>query len=111
MLNIKHIKYFNKILPKNFVFSEPGDCWAYGYDNSKIHVLPECVLFANNKNQIQDKTGIKSSYYFEKMLKTANLITLNRAFLIQKKLLDFDLRSKTTSFNQELEFELLLLLN
>ena len=54
MLNIKHIKYFNKILPKNFVFSEPGDCWAYGYDNSKIHVLPECVLFANNKNQIQD---------------------------------------------------------
>ena len=54
MLNIKHIKYFKKILPKNFVFSEPGDCWAYGYDNSKIHVLPECVLFANNKNQIQD---------------------------------------------------------
>ena len=54
MLNKKHIKYFNKILPKDFVFSEPGDCWAYGYDNSKIHVLPECVLFANNKNQIQD---------------------------------------------------------
>ena len=64
-----------------------------------------------NKNQIQEKTGMKSAYYFEKMLKTANTITLNRAFLIQKKLLDFDLRSKSTSFNQPLEFELLLLLH
>ena len=52
MLNKKHIKYFKKILPKDFVFSDPGDCWAYGYDNSKIHVMPECVLFANTKNQI-----------------------------------------------------------
>ena len=54
MLNKKHIIYFKKILPKGFVLSEPGDCWAYGYDNSKIHVLPECVLFAKNKFQIQD---------------------------------------------------------
>ena len=54
MLNKKHIKYFNKILPKDFVFSEPGDCWAYGYDNSKMHVMPECVLFANHKSQIKN---------------------------------------------------------
>ena len=54
MLDKKHIEYFKKILPKEFVFSEPGDCWAYGYDNSKIHVLPECVLFAENKSQIQN---------------------------------------------------------
>ena len=86
-----------------------------GLINSELHKIFEIKFLLQekslNKNQIQDKTGIKSSYYFEKMLKTANLITLNRAFLIQKKLLDFDLRSKTTSFNQELEFELLLLLN
>ena len=54
MLNKKHIKYFKKILPKDFVFSEPGDCWAYGYDNSKMHVMPECVLFADHKSQIQN---------------------------------------------------------
>jgi len=53
MLNKKHINYFKKILPKDFVFSDPGDCWAYGYDNSKMHVMPECVLFADNKIQIQ----------------------------------------------------------
>ena len=54
MLNKKHIQYFKKALPKDFVLTEPGDCWAYGYDNSKIHVMPECVLFATNKTQIQD---------------------------------------------------------
>ena len=54
MLNKKHIQYFKKILPKDFVLTEPGDCWAYGYDNSKIHAMPECVLFAKNKFQIQD---------------------------------------------------------
>ena len=54
MLNKKHIKYFKKILPKDFVFSEAGDCWAYGYDNSKMHVMPECVLFADHKSQIQN---------------------------------------------------------
>ena len=54
MLNKKHIQYFKKVLPKDFVLTEPGDCWAYGYDNSKIHVMPECVLFAKNKIHIQD---------------------------------------------------------
>ena len=54
MLDKKHIKYFKRLLPQNFVLHEPGDCWAYGYDNSKLHVLPECVLFANKKIQIQE---------------------------------------------------------
>ena len=53
MLHKKHINFFKKLLPENFVFSERGDCWAYGYDNSKMHVVPECVLFANDKLQIQ----------------------------------------------------------
>ena len=54
MLDKKHINFFKKILPNDFVLSEPGDCWAYGYDNSKMHVLPECVLFVQNKFQIKD---------------------------------------------------------
>ena len=54
MLEKKHIKYFERLLPKDYVYSEPGDCWAYGYDNSKMHVMPECVLFSENKLQIQE---------------------------------------------------------
>ena len=54
MLKKKHIKFFESLLPKDYVYSEPGDCWAYGYDNSKMHVMPECVLFSENKLQIQE---------------------------------------------------------
>jgi len=54
MLNKKHIKSFQKLLPDGFVLSEPGDCWAYGYDNSKMHVMPECVLFVESKEQIKN---------------------------------------------------------
>ncbi len=54
MLDKKHIKFFKNLLPGDYVFSEPGDCWAYGYDNSKIHVMPKCGLFAENKIQVQE---------------------------------------------------------
>jgi len=54
MIDYKHIKYFRKLLPENYVFSDPGDCWAYGYDNSKMHVTPDCVLFAATKEQIKN---------------------------------------------------------
>lgn len=54
MLKKKHIKFFESLLPEDYVYSEPGDCWAYGYDNSKMHVMPECVLFSENKLQIQE---------------------------------------------------------
>ena len=68
MLEKKHIKFFNQILPKDFVFSEPGDCWAYGYDNSKMHVMPECVLFVENNLQVQNiikfKNGIAKNIPF-----------------------------------------------
>ena len=43
MLEKKHIKFFEQILPKDFVFSEPGDCWAYGYDNSKNSKIKEIL--------------------------------------------------------------------
>lgn len=35
------------------VLSEPADCWAYGYDNSRRHALPQAVVFATDHAQIQ----------------------------------------------------------
>ena len=29
-----------------------GDCWTYGYDNSRRHALPQAVCFATNADQI-----------------------------------------------------------
>ncbi len=28
-------------------YTEPSDCWAYGYDNSRRHALPDAVVFAS----------------------------------------------------------------
>ncbi len=32
---------------------EKSQCWAYGYDNSRLHALPDAVIFARNHQQIQ----------------------------------------------------------
>jgi D-lactate dehydrogenase len=31
---------------------EPAECWAYGYDNSRMHALPEAVVFATAHEQV-----------------------------------------------------------
>lgn len=31
---------------------EASLCWSYGYDNSRLHALPEAVIFARNHQQI-----------------------------------------------------------
>ncbi|MFN5745854.1 MAG: FAD-binding oxidoreductase [Methylococcaceae bacterium] len=34
-----------EIFPVDAVFTDPADCWVYGYDNSKRQVLPDAVVF------------------------------------------------------------------
>jgi len=33
-------------------YTEPGDCWTYGYDNSRRHVLPDAVIFPENHQHV-----------------------------------------------------------
>ena len=44
--------YFSDVLGKNNFYYHPEDCWAYGYDNSKMHILPVGVLLPENSSQI-----------------------------------------------------------
>ena len=34
------------------LLTDPADCWAYGYDNSRRHTLPQAVVFPTNHEQI-----------------------------------------------------------
>ncbi|MCU0767443.1 MAG: FAD-binding oxidoreductase [Gammaproteobacteria bacterium] len=34
------------------VLTDPADCWAYGYDNSRLHALPEAVALASSHAQV-----------------------------------------------------------
>ncbi|HSP01332.1 MAG TPA: FAD-binding protein, partial [Thioalkalivibrio sp.] len=42
-----------RTLPAESLLTEPGDCWPYGYDNSRQQALPEAVVFATDAEQIQ----------------------------------------------------------
>jgi D-lactate dehydrogenase len=39
-------------LPGCALRTEPADCWAYGYDNSKRHALPEAVAFPTRHGEV-----------------------------------------------------------
>ncbi|MEA3412737.1 MAG: FAD-linked oxidase C-terminal domain-containing protein [Pseudomonadota bacterium] len=34
------------------IITAPEDCWAYGYDNSRQHALPDAVAFAHDHEQV-----------------------------------------------------------
>ncbi len=42
------------VLGSENLLEDPGDRWAYGYDNSRRHALPDLVGFARNHEQVRD---------------------------------------------------------
>ncbi len=40
------------IVGETAVLTKPGDCWPYGYDNSRRHALPHAVVFATTHDQV-----------------------------------------------------------
>jgi len=43
-------------------YTEPGDCWTYGYDNSRRHVLPDAVIFPENHQQVVEIVKICNQF-------------------------------------------------
>ncbi|MCB1775115.1 MAG: FAD-binding protein [Gammaproteobacteria bacterium] len=41
-----------QLFDRNGLLTEAGDCWAYGYDNSRRHALPQAVCFATDIAEI-----------------------------------------------------------
>ncbi len=39
------------------LLTAPGDCWAYGYDNSRQQALPQAVCFARQPAQVAELVG------------------------------------------------------
>jgi len=40
------------IVGTDCLLTDPGDCWAYGYDNSRRHAPPQAVVFAVTHQQV-----------------------------------------------------------
>lgn len=46
------ISQLQNVFSKTDLFLEPADCWAYGYDNSKLHHPPDAVVLPNSHDQV-----------------------------------------------------------
>ncbi|MEJ2116338.1 MAG: FAD-binding protein, partial [Gammaproteobacteria bacterium] len=44
------------------VLTDKGECWAYGYDNSKQHSCPDVVLLPHQHEQVQHVVRICNEY-------------------------------------------------
>jgi D-lactate dehydrogenase len=53
-LSPSQISRFTEIVGREAIFTEPGDCLPYGYDNSRLQATPQAVLFATRQEQVCD---------------------------------------------------------
>jgi D-lactate dehydrogenase (quinone) len=52
------IDALRQALPPDQLLTEPGDCWPYGYDNSRQQALPEAVVFASDAEQVRQVVAL-----------------------------------------------------
>ena len=96
----------------NLFFSGMNVIEITGMIASELHkILLIKFLINENKNnsEISKSMGISSTFYFNKLMNTSKKVPINRLKNIHNNLLEFDLKCKTSSFEKELELELLLL--
>ncbi|MGZ5030871.1 MAG: FAD-binding oxidoreductase, partial [Methylobacter sp.] len=48
------LNLLTEIFSRDAILTAPEDCWTYGYDNSRRHVLPQAVVFPTSHEQVVD---------------------------------------------------------
>ena len=52
-IQAEFLEELQQCVPQDSFFSDPSDCYAYGYDNSRQHQLPHAVVLPSNEKQVQ----------------------------------------------------------
>ncbi|MGR9106344.1 MAG: FAD-binding oxidoreductase [Gammaproteobacteria bacterium] len=58
LLSPSFLTEIGEIFQADQIHTDPADCWAYGYDNSRLHALPAAVVFAKSHEQVEDLIGL-----------------------------------------------------
>jgi len=85
---------------KDSILSDQGECWAYGYDNSKQHTCPDAVLLPQQHEQIQQAVKICNEYKIPLTTRGRGTGTTGAAVPIQAGVV-----LSTERMNQILEFD------
>ena len=56
------ITQLKNIFATEDLYLDPGDCWPYGYDNSKLHSLPEAVVIPQSHTQVEQCISICNQF-------------------------------------------------
>lgn len=62
MLPEDFLKQLKNQLGVKKIYTDPADCWVYGYDNSRRQVLPLAVVFAESQQDIVDAVTLCYEY-------------------------------------------------
>jgi len=62
MLNQQVIEKLSAIQGIKKFYTEAGNCWTYGYDNSRRHVLPDAVIFPENHQHVVEIVAICNEF-------------------------------------------------
>lgn len=82
------------------VLTDQGDCWAYGYDNSKQHTCPDIVLLPSQHDSIQQAVKICNEHNLPLTTRGRGTGTTGAAVPIQAGVV-----LSTERMNQILEFD------
>jgi D-lactate dehydrogenase len=94
------ISKFIETCGKDSVLTDQGECWAYGYDNSKQHACPDLVLLPQQHSQIQQAVKICNEYKIPLTTRGRGTGTTGAAVPIQAGVV-----LSTEHMNQILEFD------
>ncbi len=61
-LNSGFIKAIQNILNADQILTDPADVWSYGYDNSRLHAVPDMVVQPSTHVQVQNIVSLCNEY-------------------------------------------------
>ena len=85
---------------KDSVLTDQGECWAYGYDNSKQHACPDIVLLPTHHEQILNSVQLCNEYKIPLTTRGRGTGTTGAAVPLQAGVV-----LSTERMNQILEFD------
>lgn len=65
MANQYPSEFFDRLKQRfsaNQLYTDASDCWAYGYDNSRKHALPDAVIFAETHDDVVEAVKLCHEY-------------------------------------------------
>ena len=95
------VTQLNLIFSQDAVLTEAADCWAYGYDNSKLHSPPDAVVLPTTHEQVERCVQLCNQFSIPMTARGRGTGTTGASIPIRKGLvISLERMNKLLSFNR-----------